>query len=315
MSGMTACHDTTKTTDQPGQQTEQSVTDSASFYLQKAMEDMDREQMGQAMLDVNKSIQLNPDNIEAFLLLSDLYYLLGDEANITASLNRAMELDPFDARPVVKMAELSLLQQNYNLAFGYLDNALKISTFNPQAYFVKGMTYMAKQDTASALKNFLVAREQDPNFYEPQREICVIYLAQQNPLAEDFMRSLVNQFPDRPTARYELALFLQDNDAPEEALAHYDTLLQLQPNNSRLLFNKGYVYFVYLGDNQTALDYFTQSYESDPDYIDALYNMGHVYEQMGDYAQAMSIYKQVLNRYPNYQLAVDGLHRIANQAE
>ena len=287
----------------------------ADLYLHRAKLYVEREQIGLAMMDVNQAIQLDPKNVDALLLLSDLYYLLGDEANITAALNKALEIDPYDARAMVKLAELNLLQQNYNLAFGYIDNALKVNTYNPQAYFVRGMTYMAKQDTVSAMKNFLIAREQDVTFYNPQREICAIYWAQHNPLTESFMRSMMDNFPDQPMVRYDLALFLQDNGQPEEALLHYDTLLMLQPGNSRLLFNKGYVYFVYLGDNEKALDFFNQSLQSDPEYVDALYNKGHVLEQMGDYAQAKAIYSQVLKQYPGYQLAIDGMNRVSNQEE
>ena len=326
-----ACHNTPQTPENPNQQTEQVdsardplslLNDSiaqdenrADLYLRRASLYVDREQVGQAMMDVNKAIQLDPQNVDALLLLSDIYYLLGDEANITATLNHALEVDPFDTRPMVKLAELNLLQQNYNLAFGYIDNALKVSTYNPKAYFVRGMTYMAKQDTASAMKNFLIAREQDPTFYDPQREISVIYQAQQSPLTESFMRSLVRQFPDHAVARYDLALFLQDNGAPEEALEHYDTLLMLQPSNSRLLFNKGYVYFVYLEDNAKALEFFEQSLQSDPTYLDALYNKGQVLERMGDYVQARNIYQQVLSQQPDYRLAIDGMNRVTNQME
>ena len=174
---------------------------------------------------------------------------------------------------------------------------------------------MAKQDTASALKDFMIAREQDADFYEPQHEVNKIYFAQDNPLTENFLRSTVTHFPDEPVSRYELALFLQDHGAPEEALAHYDTLLMQQPENSRLLFNKGYVYFVYLEDNQKALDYFSRSLEIDPNYLDALYNKGHVLEQMGDYVQAKAIYSQVLKQKPDYTLAIDAINRIGNQNE
>lgn len=267
-----------------------------------------------AMADVNKAIQLDPKNVDALLLLADLYYILGNESNIEATLNKALEIDPSDARAMVKLGELNLLRQNYNLAFGYVDNALKVSTYNPQAYFVKGMTYMAKEDTASAMKNFLIAREQDATFFDPQHEICVIYQAQHNPLTESFMRSMLVNFPDHPLVRYDLAMFLQDNGNPEEALLHYDTLLMLSPGNSRFLYNKGYVYFVYLNDNEKALEFFDQSLQSDPGYVDALYNKGHVLEQMGDYAEAKTIYSQVLKLNPNYQLAIDGMNRVTNQA-
>jgi tetratricopeptide (TPR) repeat protein len=75
------------------------------------------------------------------------------------------------------------------------------------------------------------------------------------------------------------------------------------------------VYFVYLNDNQNALDYFNRSLESDPNYLDALYNKGHVLEQMGDYAQAKAIYSEVLKTDPGYDLAIDAVNRIANQTE
>lgn len=331
LSFMTACDNTPKTPDNTTQQQGQVdserdpldlLTDSiamdetrADLYLRRATLYVEREQIGMAMMDVNQAIQLDPKNVDALLLLSDIYYMMGDEANITATLNRALEIDPYDTRAMVKLAELNLLKQNYNLAFGYIDNALKVNTYNPKAYFVRGMTYMARQDTVSAMKNFMIAREQDPSFYDPQREICAIYWAQNDPLTESFMRSMMANFPDQPMVRYDLALYLQDNGNPEEALLHYDTLLMLQPGNSRLLFNKGYVYFVYLGDNEQALSYFDQSLQSDPNYVDALYNKGHVYEQMGNYAQAKAIYSQILKDYSNYQLAIDGMNRVTNQAE
>ena len=326
--GLSACHNNPPKVD-PGNNEPIEVVDSvrdpldllsdsiamdetrSDLYLRRAQLYVERDQIGLAMIDVNQVIQMDPKNVDALLLLSDLYYLLGDEANITAALNKALEVDPYDTRAMIKLAELNLLKQNYNLAFGYVDNALRVNTYNPKAYFVRGMTYLAKQDTISALKNFMIAREQDPSFYDPQREICAIFWAQKDPLTENYMRSMMVNFPNHPMVRYDLALYLQDNGKPEEALAHYDTLLMLHPGNSRLLFNKGYVYFIYLGDNEQALSYFNQSLQSDPTYVDALYNKGHVYEQMGDYAQAKAIYQQVLSEYPNYQLAIDGMNRVS----
>ena len=286
----------------------------ARLYLSRAKAYFANEQIGQAMVDINSSLQFDPNNIDTYLLLADVYYALGDEANIASTLNRAAEIDPMDARPLVKLAELNLLQQNFNLAMGYVDKALGLSTYNPRAYFVKGMCFMAaKQDTANAMKNFQIASEQDGTFYDPVEQISRIYAAQQPPYAMDYLRKAQQQFPDMPTARYELALYLQSHGEPEEALLHYDTLLMQRPDNYIVLFNKGYVNYVYLEDNEAALDYFNQTLAVKPDYLDAKYNKGRVLEQMGDYSQAMDIYKDVLRTQPNYQLAVDAINRIQNQ--
>lgn len=286
----------------------------ARLYVSRAKAYFATEQVGQAMVDINRSLQLDPNNVDTYLLLADVYYALGDQDNIASTLNRAVEINSLDPRPVVKLAELNLLQQNFNLAIGYVDKALQLSSYNPRAYFVKGMCYMAaKQDTANALKNFQLASEQDAAFYDPVEQISRIYAVQQPPYALDYLRKAQRQFPDFPTPRYELALFLQSHGLPEEALLHYDTLLMLRPDDYIVLFNKGYVNYVYLEDNEAALDYFNQALVANPKYLDAFYNKGRVLEQMGDYAQASDIYKEVLRIQPDYQLAISALNRIQNQ--
>ena len=286
----------------------------AHLYVSRAKAYFANEQIGQAMVDINKSLQLDPNNVDTYLLLADVYYTMGDQDNIASTLNRAAEINTLDARPLVKLAELNLLQQNFNLAIGYVDKALGLSSYNPRAYFVKGMCYMAaKQDTVSALRNLQLASEQDANFYDPVEQISRIYAVQQPPYAMDYLRKAQQQFPDIPTARYELALYLQSHGEPEEALLHYDTLLMQRPDNYIVLYNKGYVNYVYLEDNQAALDYFNQTLALKPDYLDAKYNKGRVLEQMGDYAQAIDIYKEVLKTQPDYRLAIEALNRIQNQ--
>ena len=286
----------------------------AHLYVSRAKAYFANEQIGQAMVDINKALQLDPNNVDTYLLLADVYYTMGDQDNIASTLNRAAEINTLDARPLVKLAELNLLQQNYNLAIGYVDKALGLSSYNPRAYFVKGMCYMAaKQDTVSALKNFQLASDQDANFYDPVEQISGIYVALQPSYTKDYLRKAQQQFPDIPTARYELALYLQSHGEPDEALAHYDTLLMQRPDNYIVLYNKGYVNYVYLEDNQAALDYYNQTLALKPDYVDAKYNKGRVLEQMGDYAPALEIYQEVLKTQPDYRLAIDAINRIQNQ--
>ena len=288
----------------------------AHYYLSRAKAYFANEQVGQAMVDINKSLQLNPNDVDTYLLLADVYYALGDQDNINASLNKAAEINPKDARPLVKLAELNLLQQNFNLAFAYVDKALSLSSYNPSAYFVKGMCYMAsKQDTVNALRNFQLAAEQDGSFYDPVEQICRIYAAQEPPYAMDYLRKAQQQFPEITNARYELALYLQSHGQPEEALAHYDTILMKYPMNYFVLFNKGYVNYVFLEDDEAALDYFNKALEINPAYTDAKYNKGLVLEQMGDYSQAVEIYKDVLKTQPDYDLAIDALNRIQKKVK
>ena len=76
----------------------------ARLYLNRAKAYFANEQVGQAMVDINSSLQYDPNNIDTYLLLADVYYALGDESNIASTLNRAAEINPMDARPLVKLA-------------------------------------------------------------------------------------------------------------------------------------------------------------------------------------------------------------------
>jgi tetratricopeptide (TPR) repeat protein len=226
------------------------------------------------------------------------------------TLNKATEIAPMDSRPVVKLAELSFLQGNTNLANAYLDKALELNSLNPQAYYMRGIICMSKNDTIQALKQFMKAKSQDDTFVDPVLQIANIYSAQRDPMAREFYNLAIEMEPDNYATYYDLAMYLQDNGNPEKALEIYDTLDVKIPGNYQILFNKGYVNLVYLFDYDEAINCFDKALEINPKSVDALLNKGVAYEQKGDYRKAKSIYLQILKDNPNYQLAIDALQRL-----
>ena len=255
-------------------------------------------------------MSIDGKNIDALLVLADIYYALGDQDNIMLTLNKATEIAPLDSRPVIKLAELSFLQGNSNMSNAYLDKALELNPINPQAYYMRGIICMSKNDTVQALKQFMKARNQDDTFIDPVLQIASIYAAQRNPMARDFYDLAIQLEPDNNASYYDLAMYLQDNGDPEKALQIYDTLEVRMPGNYQVLFNKGYVNLVYLLEYDKAIEEFDKALAINPKSIDALLNKGVAYEQKGNYKKAKSIYLQILKDNPNYQLAIDALHRI-----
>ena len=279
-------------------------------YIDRARYYLANEQVGMAIRDINSALSLDGKNVDALLVLTDIYYALGDQDNILMTLNKATEIAPNDSRPVIKLAEMSFLQGNNQLANAYLDKALELNSINPQAYYLRGIISLSKNDTVQAMKQFMKARSQDDSFIDPVYQIANIYAAQRNPLAEDFYHLAIQMAPNDWTAYYDLAMFLQDNGDPEKALEIYDTLDARIPGNYQILFNKGYVNLVYLLEYDKAIEEFDKALEVNPKSVDALLNKGVAYEQKGNYKTAKSIYLQILKDNPNYQLAIDALHRI-----
>ena len=279
-------------------------------YVNRARWYLANQQVGNAIRDINSALSIDGKNVDALLVLADIYYALGDKDNILLTLNKATEIAPLDTRPVIKLAELSFLQGNSNLANAYLDKALELNKINPQAYYMRGIICMSKNDTVQALKQFMIARNQDDSFIDPVLQIANIYAAQRNPMARDFYALAIQIEPDNLGSYYDLAMYLQDNGDPEKALQIYDTLDARKPGNYQILFNKGYVNLVYLLEYDKAIEEFDKALAINPKSVDALLNKGVAYEQKGNFKQAKSIYLQILKDNPNYQLAIDALHRI-----
>lgn len=279
-------------------------------YINRARWYLANQQVGNAIRDINSALSIDGKNVDALLVLADIYYALGDQDNILLTLNKASEIAPLDSRPIIKLAELSFLQGNSNMANAYLDKALELNSINPQAYYMRGIICMSKNDTVQALKQFMKARSQDDTFIDPVLQIANIYSAQRNTMARDFYALALQMEPDNLGTYYDLAMFLQDNGNPEKALEIYDTLDVRMPGNYQVLFNKGYVNLVYLLDYDKAIEEFDKALEINPKSVDALLNKGVAYEQKGNYKKAKSIYLQILKDNPNYQLAIDALHRM-----
>ena len=87
----------------------------AELYIRRANINLANEQVGAAIKDINTALSIDRKNVEALLVLADIYYALGDEDNIMLTLNKACEYAPLDPRPIVKLSELSFLQGNSKL--------------------------------------------------------------------------------------------------------------------------------------------------------------------------------------------------------
>ena len=226
------------------------------------------------------------------------------------TLNKASEYAPLDPRPIVKLSELSFLQGNTQLSNAYIDKALELDRYNPHAYFMRGMIALAANDTVKAMKNFMTSRMQQSDFVDPIIQIAHIYASQGDTLAKVFYKEALNVASQDYSLHYDYAMYLQDNGFPEEAMACYDQLMDKMPGVFDFVYNKGYIYFVYYGENQKALECFDKALEIDPSSENALFNKGRVYEEMGDYINAKSIYLQILRKNPDYQLAIDAINRL-----
>jgi tetratricopeptide (TPR) repeat protein len=288
----------------------QKDSNNALLYNQRAKLYLSDGKIELALNDVNKGLGINSKEQQLFLTLAEVYLKMGQSEGCNNALLKAVELNPQNPVPFFRLAELNLLLEDYSTAMIYADRSLNLSKVNPDALFTKGLIFLAQTDTVNAIRFFQFSLDQKETFLEPLIQLGIVYSVQRNPLAEQYLLKVIQLYPDAYSARYQLALYLQDNERANDAILHYDTLLQVVPDNKFVLFNLGFVHLVYLNNYEKAINYFDEVLINDPNYIDALYNKGRALEELGQYLNAREIYTEVLSRERNHQLSIEALNRL-----
>lgn len=84
----------------------------------------------------------------------------------------------------------------------------------------------------------------------------------------------------------------------KQALASYNTSLELNPNNAEVYSHRGILYFMQ-GELDQALIDLNKASELNPNYNESFYNRGKIYLEMGNYNQAITDLDKSIELYPD----------------
>lgn len=290
------------------------IQDSSNYrlYSKRASLHLKKGQIDPAFRDLSYAIDMNPKDPDLFILLGDVYFIIGDKDKCLSSYRKAGELDSKNIAPVLKLAETHLILQEYETAQKFIDIAINMDVNNPKAYYLQGIQSIETRDTANALLNLKIAGNLDSTYYETFMQIGAIYTALNDTTAIAYYKAALRAFPNEERAMFLIAISYQELGNYNEALRIYQQIIDLYPTNKVAFYNMGYINMVEMLDFEAAKDYFRQAINLDPSYVEAVYNIGRIYEESGDYDLARNQYKQALELKTNYPLAIDGLNRLDN---
>lgn len=281
-----------------------------NLYVRRSLLYRDRGEFEQAIRDAERAIAIDSTVAYFRSVLAEVYYLKRDLRDARLNFERAVRLDPTDTDALLQLGQVNFLLRRYEESLSSVNDALRQNDKLAQGYFIKGMVYTELGDTVLAKSSFQTATEVNPEYYEAFIQLGQLSAYQGDPLALAYFNTAITLRPASAEALYNKGMFLQAGAKYDEAMEVYRRMMEVDPNGFLGYYNAGYLKLTEYAEYDSALYFFNQVLMLQPGYMDAKFNKGVCYEEKGDRAKAVEIYREVLAEDPDYTLAAKGLERL-----
>lgn len=127
---------------------------SSQELTQEARNLLQKQKYEEAILLLNKAIDKNAKNAEAFNARGVALFELGKYNDARLDYEQAIRLDSSNYKPYYNLAELYRVQKKYGEALQHYHKAIQRNAEVADLYLNRGVSYYNLQDTAQALADF-----------------------------------------------------------------------------------------------------------------------------------------------------------------
>lgn len=301
--------------------------ESPNGYYKRAYYYKNKYQFDNAIGDINRAIKLAPDAASINYAKAEILYAyaiykgdisLLDEAEIY--LNYTLEMDSSYVDAMLLLAEYQTAAGETDAAMKNVVEAMKFNENLPRPYYIKGKIYETLGNRKLAESSYQTAIEMDANYYDAMIQLGWLYAQQNNDLALTYYNSAIAINPNSLEAHRNKGLYNHFEGHYVDARASFHKMLEIDSTFEEAYFNLGNTYIgVYRDDMpkysrdttvDRAIEFFQKAVDLNPEYIQALYNMGLGHQIKGEKAKAEEIYKRILDIETNYLPAIEGLNSL-----
>ncbi len=289
------------------QKLDQSFPGVSSIKYQLALAHLQDKDPAQAAINLAQTVSLNPNNLDATLLLAELNLRKGDAASVVPVMSSLHALRP-DLAPAG-----ALLTEAY-LALDRLDDAAAVATeeiqrapADPDFYLLLGATLHRQGHLDQARQIIQRGQALAPDDIRFVNQLVNFDLTE-NHLddALDRAQAQVAKTPQAAPAWFLKARVAIARKKWDDAEAALLKTLELDPN-----FAGGYdlLVSVYIAENKldAALDRLQTILASAPDNSQALVMAALIHEKKGEYEKARDAYEKLIAAEPNFAPALNNL--------
>jgi len=283
-------------------------------YKERAFRYYQKHQLDSALQDYEKAIFIDKNDMEALLQLANIYLLKGKSEKSRQTLDECLKLEPNNTDALLKMGQLYYLIEDNIKSFEFLNNLISVNPNKVEAYFYKSMNYSAMGDTAKAISELQKAVAIYPDYFDAYLQLALYSDAIGDTTAAIYYQYAIKIDTMNALAHYDLGIYYQNQKNFDKAFAQYDFILEkIDSNFSTAVYNKAYIYLVYLDSLEKAVVLFDKVTKTDFDYAEAYYNKAYALELLHKYKKAFVEYQTCLKIDPNFILAQEAIARIQDK--
>jgi len=262
---------------------------------------LEKKQVNDAILNFNKSLEINPRFSEPYNNLGDAWLRIGQTNTAAINFEKAVELDPTSVVSCYNLGNAWLEMGRTDEAITQFQKALEIDPGFARAYNNLGIALMRLGRTNDATANFqkAIEVESDPDFPDAYNNLANLLATQNRPAeAIEHYQKAVQINPDFAEARCGMADLLAAQGRLAEAVGQYQKAVQIKPDYVAAHYNLGVV-LARQGRLDEAAAHFRKVIQIVPDSANAHGNLANVLVGQGKLDAAIEEYHRTLDLEPN----------------
>jgi len=283
-----------------------------ALYLKRAELYKKYSDITSAIDDVDRAIKIDSLKPEFYLLKAELLKSTNKLKEAKTTLDQCMLVDNENVQARLELGYLALVIKDYQQALDYADAALRRNIYSAEAYFLKGMIFQEKGDTATAISSFITVTEQESDYYDAYIQLGLLHMNSNLDLSKGYLKNALNLKPKSVEALYAYAVCCQERAEYNEAIETYHSILTIS-QIPEPYFNLGFIHQEYLKTYEVAIENYTKAINVAPNYFEAYYNRGLCNEELKKYKQAEDDFRMALKINPTYTYAAIALERVLEQ--
>jgi tetratricopeptide (TPR) repeat protein len=208
-----------------------------------------------ALDDFNQAIEIDNSNAELFVNRGKAHASLSDLEKAARDFEKAIQLDKNQFNAFNNLGIVYAQIEKYDSALTFFNESLRLNPYQEEAITNRGFTYFKMGDYDNAKKDLYSV----PAYHsKPQ---LLIYLAQSelntdnSANAIQLLNRLLRLTPKNMNAVYLRANLFASTEQYNKAIRDYNTLLNLQPDNATILLKRGNCYFSLNDFNKACNDW------------------------------------------------------------